>query len=334
MRHEKAQSLLHLARVLAGSAEGLTLDEMAEVAGTGRRTVERMRDALEQLFPQLECIEEPPSKRYRMTAGLDGLFQAPTAEELVALGTTAEAMRNAGHHDRAAALTSIETKVRASMRSSALRKLVPDMEALLHAETVAVQAGPRPFEDEAVLATVRHAVKAMRALRFAYDGGSTPGRIREVAPLGLILGRTNYLVAAELETTEPKSWRLDRIRELTLLDRPAPPPEDFSLSAFAGRSFGVFHGDADDVVLRVRPHGAADALGWRFHSNQQVASQPDGSVLVSFRASGMLELAWHLFTWGDKVEIIAPAKLRSLMVSELQKALSAHQSHAGPPLPV
>ena len=29
MRHEKAQSLLHLARVLAGSAEGLTLDEMA-----------------------------------------------------------------------------------------------------------------------------------------------------------------------------------------------------------------------------------------------------------------------------------------------------------------
>ena len=40
MRHEKAQSLLHLARVLAGSAEGLTLDEMAEVAGTGRRTVE------------------------------------------------------------------------------------------------------------------------------------------------------------------------------------------------------------------------------------------------------------------------------------------------------
>jgi predicted DNA-binding transcriptional regulator YafY len=315
MRHEKAQSLLHLARVLAGSAEGLTLDEMAEVAGTGRRTVERMRDALEQLFPQMECIEEPPSKRYRMTSGLDGLFQAPTAEELVALGTTAEAMRSTGHHDRAAALTAIETKVRASMRSSALRKLVPDMEALLHAETVAVQAGPRPFEDETVLATVRHAVKAMCALRFAYGGGSTPGRIREVAPYGLMFGRTNYLVAAELGSTEPKSWRLDR---------PAPPPGDFSLSAFAGRSFGVFHGDAEDVVLRVKPHGAADALGWRFHSNQEVAEQPDGSVLVSFTASGMLELAWHLFTWADKVEILAPPRLQSLMVSELQNALAAH----------
>src|ERR1700692_3248168 len=112
MRHEKAQALLYLARVLAGSAEGLTLDEMASAANVGRRTVERMRDALEQLFPQLEVIEEPPSKRYRMTAGLDGLFQAPTAEELAALGTTAEALRAAGNHDRAAALAAVETKVR------------------------------------------------------------------------------------------------------------------------------------------------------------------------------------------------------------------------------
>ena len=126
-------------------------------------------------------------------------------------------------------------------------------------------------DNETVLATVRHAVKAMCGLKFAYDGGSTPGRIREVAPYGLMFGRTNYLVAAELGSDEPKSWRLDRIRDLTLMDCPAPAPEDFSLSAFAGRSFGVFHGDAEELVLRIKPHGAADALGWRFHSNQQVA---------------------------------------------------------------
>jgi predicted DNA-binding transcriptional regulator YafY len=50
-------------------------------------------------------------------------------------------------------------------------------------------------------------------------------------------------------------------------------------------------------------------------------------VLVSFRASGMLELAWHLFTWADKVEILAPPRLQALMVSELQNALAAHQAN-------
>ena len=123
----------------------------------------------------------------------------------------------------------------------------------------------------------------------------------------------------------------DRIRDLTLLDCPAPAPDDFNLNAFAGRSFGVFHGDAEDVVLRIKPHGAADALGWRFHSNQQVTEQPDGSVLVSFTASGMLELAWHLFTWQDKVEILAPPRLQDLMVTELQNALAAHQANATRP---
>jgi pimeloyl-ACP methyl ester carboxylesterase len=46
MRHEKGARLLELARMLAGSAEGLSLDEMGERMGVGRRTVERMRDAV------------------------------------------------------------------------------------------------------------------------------------------------------------------------------------------------------------------------------------------------------------------------------------------------
>ena len=46
MRHEKGAKLLELARALASTAEGLTLDEMAERIGTSRRTVERMRGVL------------------------------------------------------------------------------------------------------------------------------------------------------------------------------------------------------------------------------------------------------------------------------------------------
>ena len=85
MRHEKAARLLDLARMLAGSAEGLTLDEMARALDVGRRTAERMRDAVWAAFPQMEVVEDPPTRRFRIPAGLDGLFQTPTAEELAAL---------------------------------------------------------------------------------------------------------------------------------------------------------------------------------------------------------------------------------------------------------
>ena len=141
-----------------------------------------------------------------------------------------------------------------------------------------------------------------------------------------MFGRTNYLVAAELGSSEPKSWRLDRIGSLEMMDRAAAPPKEFSLSEFAGRSFGIYHGDVEDVVLRAKPEAAEDALGWRFHPNQLLETQQDGSVLVRFRASGMLELAWHLFTWRDRIEISSPDSLRRLMLAELDAARKVHAS--------
>ena len=324
MRHEKAGQLLELARMLAATAEGLTLDEMAERLGVGRRTAERMRDAVRDVFPQLEEVDDPPSRRFRIPAGLDGLFQAPTAEELAALAAAAEVFAQQGAAARAGALRSLERKVLSATRAAARRKLAPDLEALLQAETIAVQAGPRPFEDEAVLAAVREALLSLRRLRFRYEGGATPGRVREVTPYGVLFGRSNYLVADE--GAGPRNWRLDRIQEIAVADQAAARPDGFSLQDYADQSFGIFHDDTEDVVLRVTPAGAEDALRWRFHANQVVEPQADGSVNVRFRASGMLELAWHLFTWGDKVAVLSPPSLQATLVRQIEIARQAHAS--------
>ncbi|MDB5428176.1 MAG: putative transcriptional regulator [Phenylobacterium sp.] len=325
MRHEKAGRLLELARMLAGTSEGLTLDEMAERLGVGRRTAERMRDAVRDVFPQLEEVDDPPTRRFRIPAGLDGLFQAPTAEELAALAAAAEVFAQQGAGARAGALRSLEQKVLSATRAAARRKLAPDLEALLQAETIAVQAGPRPFEDEAVLSAVRAALLSMHALRFRYEGGATPGRVREVTPYGVLFGRANYLVAAEGEGG-PRNWRLDRLHEVAVSERPASRPEGFSLQDYADESFGIYQDDTEDVVLRILPASAEGALRWRFHANQQLESQADGSVVVRFRASGMRELAWHLFTWGDQVQVVGPARLKHLLVEQIEIARRAHAS--------
>jgi predicted DNA-binding transcriptional regulator YafY len=327
MRHEKARTLIDLARALAASAEGMTLDEMAAVMGVGRRTAERNRDALKSLFPQLEEIEDGLSKRFRIVGGLDNFFRSPTTDELLALSKAAEDFRRRGMSARAKSLEALEKKIRAAMRTAALRKVAPDLEALLRAELIAVQAGPRPVEDEEVLLALRHALLAMRALRFVYHGGTTPGKAREVTPYGLIFGRMNYLVGAERGDSKPKSWRLDRMEKIEVLDLSGAAPSDFSLVDFANASFGFFHTEPEDVVLRVLKHGIdGEFVNWRFHPNQIVEQQPDGSAVIRFRASGMLELAWHLFSWGNKIQIVAPASLREQMLHELRVALTQHDA--------
>jgi predicted DNA-binding transcriptional regulator YafY len=333
MRHEKAGGLLELARSLAASAEGLTLEEMAREAGVGRRTAERMRDALWTLFPQMEELADPPTKRFRIPHGLDGLFQSPNAEELVELSKAAEQLLAAGAPSRAEALRTLEKKIRSAMRSGALRRLGPDVEALARAETIAVQAGPRPAEDPQLIAAIRQAVMAMRAIRFRYRGGSRQGQARDVAPYGIMFGRANYLVGAELGAGdgEPRNYRLDRIEALEVLERSAAPPPAFNLQDYANRSFGIYQGEVQEIVLSVAPEAAEDALGWRFHPSQVIEPQADGSVVVRFWSTGLLELAWHLFTWGDRVRVVRPDALRAVLVQELEKALARHGGNLPPP---
>ena len=324
MRHDKATRLLDLARMLAGSSEGMTLDEMARAMDVGRRTAERMRDAVWAAFPQMEAIDDPPTKRFRIPSGLDSLFQTPTAEELAALRTAADSYAAGGAEGRASALYALERKLMSALRGAARRKVAPDLEALIQAETIAIHPGPRPFEDEQVLGAIRAAVKGLQALSFRYEGGSAPGRTRKVTPLGILFGHANYLVATDGKDPRPRTFRLDRMQAVTALDEPAAPPADFSLQAFANESFGIYHDEIQDVRLRIGPGRADDALRWRFHPNQTVTQEADGSVLVAFQAGGMRELAWHLFTWGDAVEILSPPSLHEMMVEELRTALAAH----------
>jgi predicted DNA-binding transcriptional regulator YafY len=324
MRHEKATMVLELARRLAASAEGLSTEEMAEDLGVCRRTAERMRDAIALVFPQMEVLQEGVSKRFRIPGGLDGFFQSPTTDELVELSRAIDTLRDGGQRSRAATLEGLDHKVKSALKAEHRRRISPDIEALSRAELTGVRAGPQPVEDPGLLTAIRQALMGMCQVRFRYLGGTNPGSVRTLVPYGLFFERMNYLVGAEIGSDQPRNWRLDRIFDFEVLDAPGAPPETFSIADYTARSFGVFHDRVEQVKLRFTEDGAAEAKRWRFHPGQVVTPQEDGSLLVEFETGGMLELAWHLFTWRTQVEILSPARLREVMVEELQAALARH----------
>ena len=319
MRHDKAAMVIDLARGMAASAEGLTINEMAFQMGVGRRTAERMRDAVLMLFPQAEEISDPPTKRWRIRGGLSSFEQAPTATEMLELTKAAAGLHASGEPSRAAVLQGLERKIKAAMRSTTLNRMAPDLEALVRAETIAVQAGPRPGADEAVLATIRGAILAEQPLHFIYSRPGAEARTRTVTPCGLMFGRANYLVAHVPDADRVQTFRLDRMSSVGTGEGMARPPADFDLSAFATQSFGIYQDQIEDVVLKIAPEAADEARGWRWHPTQTLEDQPDGSVVVRFRASGMRELAWHLFSWSGAAQIVHPERLKEVMAEELEK---------------
>ena len=198
-------------------------------------------------------------------AGLGNFASAPTAEELTELEDAARALEAAGNDSRAKTLRSLGLKIRASLREADRRRLSVDVEAQLRAEAFACAVGPRPLADPAVLGKLREALLAGLTVKFDYGD---PPRWRKVVPYGLLFGPRAYLVARVKNRAQPVLFRLDAIHGLDILDEPGAPPPDFDLKAYAGRSFGVFQEEPQEVELRFAPSAAPDARGFLFHPTQ------------------------------------------------------------------
>ncbi len=147
-----------------------------------------------------------------------------------------------------------------------------------------------------------------------------------VCPYGTLYGGDGraWLVGHVEGLLHMRLWRLDRIISVDLLDRCFARREDFDLAAYAAQSFGVFQEEPVDVVLRVVPEAADEAACWLFHPTQTVTREADGALRISFRAGGVQEMCWHLFTWGTEVKVVAPDDLRMMLVGMLEAGVDHH----------
>jgi predicted DNA-binding transcriptional regulator YafY len=314
MRKEPATRLLQLARLFAAEPAGICLDEIVENFAVGRRTAERMRDAVAEVFPQLEVIEGERPKRWRLPNGLSGVFREPLANELAALHGVARRLKREDNRENAALLESLAYKIEASLKPARRRTLAPDIEALLEAEGFAFRPGPRPVIAPQTFAQIREAVLVGRRLSFLYRSESAEApAYREVIPYGLLYGHRVYLVASFPWAGDPVNYRLDRMSDVSVSDETGARPRDFDLTSYADRSFGVFQERPHDVVLRFSPEVAEEVTAFQFHPTQTLTRDLDGSIIISFRAGGLREMTWHLFTWGNAVRIIAPKALKDTM---------------------
>ena len=87
------------------------------------------------------------------------------------------------------------------------------------------------------------------------------------------------------------------------------------MQSFANRGFGLYQNDAEygEIEWRFAPEAADHVRGTLFHPEQETEERADGSIHIRFNAAGYLEMAWYLYQWGDKVEVLKPAKLRDMV---------------------
>ena len=188
---------------------------------------------------------------------------------------------------------------------------------------LACRPEPRSIAPAGTLALLRDAMLRQHLVSFRYPSSKGGHKTHEVVPFGIIAGQRSYLVCAYQGAEEPYQYRLDKLSDVKVLDRHAPPPSSFDLVDYARLSFGTFQETPRDIVLRFSADAAADAESFQFHPTQKNELNGDGTLTVRFLAGGLRQIAHHLFTWGNTVTILDPPELRAEMTDRLDAARAA-----------
>lgn len=318
MSFGKAVDLLRLAMMSSGR-RGVCLADVEQEFGGVRRTAQRMIAALQEAFPATQHhIGEDGRHYWTLPARAIAPLLSPSADELVAMAAAITELERAGMGSEAGLLRGLSQKVRALVPPDKGTRLAVDEEALLEAMGYAARPGPRPTANSRIDEAISHALKGPFHLTIDYRSRAeaTPS-LRTIAPYGLLLGARRYLVGIDLGRTDGRlrHYRVEDISHAEPLDSSFDYPADFSLADYAQRAFGSFHDDREygEVVWKFAPQAADRAQRFLFHPSQTSEILDDGSLVVRFHASGYLEMAWHLYSWGSSVEVLAPPELAAIV---------------------
>ncbi|MGW2260162.1 helix-turn-helix transcriptional regulator [Streptomyces sp. NPDC001780] len=182
------------------------------------------------------------------------------------------------------------------------------------------------FEAEGgVFAEVDRAISERRRLWLRYY---SPARDelteREVDPIRLFaVGRT-YMEAWCRLSEDRRTFRLDRVAAIRLLDEPAAPPE----LELRDLSEGLVQPSAEDpeVVVEVGPGGRWVA---EYYAHDSAVELPDGGLRITLRASAPALLRRLALRLGADGRILSPPELAESARLAAVEALAAYEVQDG-----
>lgn len=272
---------------------------------TFKRDIAKLRD---QLHVPIEFNRE--SGGYQMEPGhtdseLPGLWFSQ--QEILALVTIQQLLEQLQPGLLGAKLRPLRERLRQLMDKHGLAgDDVARRIRIVHAGKRIVTA--KSFE---LVAAATMARKRLKIWHFNRQNGSTTER--EVSPQRLVHYRDNWYLDAWCHLRDDvRSFSIDAIRQLDVLDTPAKEVSAKSVDQALGTGYGIFNGAPQAWArLKFTSERARWVAGEIWHPMQESSFDPDGSYLLTFPYSDDRELIGDIMRFGADVQVLAPPALCS-----------------------
>ena len=134
-----------------------------------------------------------------------------------------------------------------------------------------------------------------------------------------------YLIGFDEAKAAIRTFKIERIRTAVLTPRTFEPPDPATTTSALRAAWDII-ADQEPVMVQLRfsPTVAGRVQEATWHPTQKVQDEVDGSLHWEATVSGTIEIRLWILSWGDDVEVLAPAALRQDVAATMRRALGRY----------
>ncbi len=296
-----------------------TAQDLAEQHGVTERTIRRDIEALQEAGFPLYDDRVDGRKVWRLVEGYkQRLTQSFTLAELSALFFSKNLLSFLGGAPFAQDLESAFAKIREALPARSLPYLARIQDLF--------SARPDPWKDyskkQDVIVSLIDATLHQRQVEIAYFSfNSRRTKAYALDPYRLVYFHGGlYLYARAHEYGEVRTFAVERIQKIEVLDQEFEVPADFNVSEYARGAFGIAGGKPEAVELVFDAEMAGYIRERVWHESQRLEDRPDGSIVLRLHVAPGWELKSWIKGFLPHARVVQPASLREEISRDLEKA--------------
>ncbi len=191
------------------------------------------------------------------------------------------------------------------------------------AESVDVRDEPAsdPSSIADTLPILQQAIRQQKKIRMRYDSYADRKVIHVILHpyRQAFIHRGWYVIGWCEPFAQVRTFKIERIVQLGLMDEPFQIDPTFSLDEYFGNAWLMIRGNRTyHVRIRFLPRvaGNVDEVIW--HKTQRTTTEADGCLLFEADVDGVDEIAWWILGYGDQARVLGPPELREKILEHAQ----------------
>jgi predicted DNA-binding transcriptional regulator YafY len=311
---------------LIEARHGISVGELAEETGVGRRTIQRDLDAINEAGYPLTSEWQDGIKLYRfLTRFKDVPPISFTLQELMTLSLLRSQLDLLNGTPFLEEMHSVFRKVNSVLPP----RLAAHMERIAEVAHPLLQ-GKRDYSKSAeALRLIRHALLHQQSISISYRStGRGEPVVYRVDPYTLLFQKGGiYLLGFAQNRQAVRTFAVERICSVEPGRERFEIPDGFRAGQALEGAFGIVSEPPMEVRIRFSAaiaHAIRDRV---WHASQQIQEEEGGGVLLSFRAGGKMEILSWLLSYGAHAELLAPEGLREELGRLVQETARLYETN-------